>query len=78
MHPQYTKQELAHRNGKVLTEIWVAYKGHIYDVTSSELFKDGEHYFHSSGQDLTEEMEAAPHFDDVLNNFPIVGILLDK
>jgi ferredoxin-NADP reductase len=47
----------------------------IYDVTSSELFKDGKHYFHDTGIDLTVEMKDAPHLEDVMAKFPVVGTL---
>lgn len=56
--------------------IWIAFKGIIYDVTSSELFKNGKHFRHGTGVDLTEEMEDALHLDDVMNKFPIVGKLI--
>ena len=50
-------------------------KGKIYDVTSSELFKGGYHYFHPTGIDLTTDMEDAPHLEDVMDDFEIVGLL---
>lgn len=71
----YSIDELAQHNGRILSTIWVGYKGMIYDVTSSELFKDGKHYFHDAGKDLTLEMGDAPHMDDVMNRFPVVGRL---
>lgn len=71
----YTKEELALRNGKEMPDIWVGYKGFIYDVTHSEFFKDGKHYFHGTGLDLTVEMNDAPHLDDVMQRFTIVGKL---
>lgn len=71
----YTKNQLALRNGHDREEVWVAYKGFIYDVTTSRLWRKGTHYEHWSGQDLTEEMGTAPHVAGVLDKFPIVGIL---
>lgn len=73
--PLYTVDELALRNGQDSPEIWVAYKGKIYDVTSSELFKGGYHYFHATGIDLTEDMSDAPHLEDVMFDFEVVGLL---
>ncbi|MFM7021679.1 MAG: cytochrome b5 domain-containing protein [Flavobacteriales bacterium] len=73
----YSVQELALRNGRQMKEVWIAYKGKIYDVSCSELFEKGRHYEHDAGVDLTAEMIDAPHWDDVLNDFPIVGILND-
>ena len=53
----YSRQQLALRNGQDREEIWVAYDGYIYDVTDSRLWKDGKHYEHWSGQELTRELE---------------------
>ena len=70
---EYTKSQLALRNGNDREEIWVAYQGHIYDVTSSRLWKNGKHYEHWAGQDLTEELKDAPHDLKVFKKFKIVG-----
>lgn len=72
----YTKFQLALRNGQDKPVIWVAYKGYIYDVSESRLWKNGMHYEHWAGQDLTTEMNDAPHFDDVLQKFNVVGKLI--
>jgi len=73
--PKYTLDDLSKRNGKLMSTVWIAYQGKIYDVTSSELFRNGKHYEHESGRDLTAEMADAPHWDDVMQNFEVVGIL---
>lgn len=74
--PSYSKNKLALRNGQDKPEIWVAYKGLIYDVTRSRLWKNGKHYEHWAGQDLTEELSDAPHTMDVFSKFTVVGILI--
>lgn len=74
--PQFTKNQLALRNGQDRPEVWVAYKGFIYDVTHSRLWRSGKHYEHWAGQDLTEELEDAPHTDKVFDRFTIVGQLI--
>ena len=56
-----TKAQLALRNGQDKPEIWIAYKGRVYDVTQSRLWRAGKHYEHWAGQDLTDEMKDAPH-----------------
>ena len=73
---EYTPQQLALRNGNDRQEVWVAYKGRIYDVSSSRLWRDGKHYEHWAGQDLTEELPDAPHTDRVFDKFDIVGRLI--
>jgi predicted heme/steroid binding protein len=71
----YTRQQLAIRNGQDKPEIWVAYKGNIYDVSNSRLWRDGKHYEHWAGQDLTDELPDAPHTEKVFDKFEIVGVL---
>lgn len=73
--PSYTKQQLALRNGQDKPQIWVAYKGVIYDVTESRLWKNGKHYEHWAGQDLTEELADAPHTEVVFEKLEKVGVL---
>lgn len=73
--PRYTKSQLALRNGQDKPEIWVAYKGVIYDVTQSRLWRRGQHYEHWAGQDLTDELPDAPHTDEVFQRFQAIGQL---
>ncbi|MEM9981708.1 MAG: cytochrome b5 domain-containing protein [Bacteroidota bacterium] len=72
----YTKSQLALRNGQDKPEIWCAYMGKIYDLSSSKLWQNGQHYEHWAGQDLTEELLAAPHTAQVFKSFQIVGLLI--
>lgn len=73
--PEYSRSQLALRNGQDHESIWVAFKGIIYDVTASRLWRDGKHYEHWAGQDLTPELAEAPHTDTVFQRFEKVGIL---
>lgn len=74
--PEYTRQQLALRNGQDREEVWVAYQGRIYDVTKSRLWKDGKHYEHWAGQDLTGEFSDAPHTEYVFDKFKVIGRLV--
>lgn len=74
---EYTISQLALRNGTEKDEIWIAYKRVIYDVTASKLWKDGKHYEHWAGQDLTEELSGAPHDTKVFEKFQVVGKLVN-
>lgn len=74
--PTYTVQQLALRNGQDKPDIWVAYKGLIYDVTTSRLWKKGMHYEHWAGQDLTGELGDAPHTEKVFEKFQAIGQLI--
>lgn len=73
--PEYTLQQLASRNGQDRDDIWVAYKGVIYDVRKSRMWRDGKHYEHWAGQDLTEELADAPHNANVFDKFDAVGFV---
>jgi len=72
---EYTRAQLALRNGQDKPEIWVAYQGLIYDVTRSRLWRAGKHYEHWAGQDLTEELGDAPHNEKVFDKFTVIGRL---
>ena len=73
---EFTEEELAQYNGKNGNPVYVAYKGKVYDVSASFLWKDGAHQvLHSAGVDLTDALEQAPHDEDFLEKFPVVGIL---
>lgn len=74
--PEYTKNQLALRNGQDKPQIWIAYEKVIYNVTESRLWRDGKHYEHWAGQDLTDELADAPHTDFVFEKLEVVGRLL--
>jgi len=73
---EYTRSQLALHNGQDKESIYVAYQGEIYDVTSSRLWRDGKHYQHWAGQDLTPELKDAPHSNSVFEKFEVVGKLV--
>jgi predicted heme/steroid binding protein len=73
--PLFSKSQLSLRNGQDKPEIWVAYKNLIYDMTHSKMWKNGKHYEHWAGQDLTEELSDAPHSEKVFEKFNPIGIL---
>ncbi len=73
--PLYSKSQLALRNGQDKPEIWIAYRGRIYDVSKSRLWIRGMHYEHWAGQDLTEELTDAPHTEEVFSRFHVIGML---
>jgi len=73
---EFSKEELTQYNGKNGTPAYIAYKGKVYDVSTSFLWRDGNHQvLHIAGVDLTDAMEQAPHGGDVLEKLPIVGTL---
>ena len=74
---EFSEEELAQNNGKDGSPIFIAYNGKVYDVSKSYSWEDGNHEnLHDAGKDLTEDLETAtPHGADVLEKFPVVGIL---
>ncbi|MEQ8712032.1 MAG: cytochrome b5 domain-containing protein [Cyclobacteriaceae bacterium] len=72
----YSRAQLALRNGQDRPENWVAYNKVIYDLTGSKLWRDGKHYEHWAGQDLTDELPDAPHTEAVFEEFEQVGLLI--
>ena len=73
---EYTRAQLALRNGNDREEIWCAYRGYIYELNKSRLWRRGQHYEHWAGQDLTDEMRDAPHTETVFDKFTVVGRLV--
>jgi predicted heme/steroid binding protein len=70
-----TRSQLALRNGQDKPEIWIAFNGNVYDVTASRLWRNGKHYEHWAGQDLTDELKDAPHTENVFDKFKPIGVL---
>lgn len=71
-----TKNQLALYNGQDKPEIYVAINGLVYDVSSSRLWRNGRHYEHWAGQDLTAELPDAPHNANVFDKFEPVAFLI--
>lgn len=76
MQKEFSNEELSRNNGKDGTPALIAYKGRVFDVSKSFLWKKGEHQaIHFAGQDLTELLSHAPHGLEFLERFPVVGTL---
>jgi predicted heme/steroid binding protein len=72
----FTIEELAEYNGKNGKPAYIAYQGKVYDVSQSDFWLDGEHMgLHQAGKDLTEELELAPHREEMLKRVNLVGTL---
>jgi len=71
-----TLQELIGFDGEDGRPAYIAYKGKIYDVGKSKLWKNGSHMKrHQAGTDLTEILSQAPHEEDKVLAMPEVGQL---
>ena len=71
-----TLDELRQFDGRDGRPAYVAWEGKVYDVTGSRLWKEGVHVRkHNAGQDLTSDMELAPHDGSVFEDWEPVGVL---
>lgn len=72
-----TAEELAMYNGKDGKPAYVAISGKVYDVTSVPAWSGGIHQgAYEAGKDLTDIIAGAPHGTTVLENLPVVAMLL--
>jgi predicted heme/steroid binding protein/uncharacterized membrane protein len=70
--------DLASFDGEQGKSAYIAYKGKVYDVSSSPLWTAGRHFGrHQAGLDLTAMLGQAPHGDDRLQGLPLVGDLAE-
>ncbi|QAR33950.1 hypothetical protein EP073_11210 [Geovibrio thiophilus] len=73
------REELSKFDGKEGRRAYIGYKGHVYDVTDSRLWKSGQHVKrHFAGRDLTEDLEKAPHTDEVFSRIQPVEALTES
>ncbi|GFK93590.1 hypothetical protein NNJEOMEG_01424 [Fundidesulfovibrio magnetotacticus] len=72
----FTLEELARFDGKEGRPAYVAQGGKVYDITASKLWKAGRHMNrHDAGADLSAELPHAPHGNDRLERYPLVGVV---
>jgi len=73
---RFTRKELAQYNGRDGAPAFIAYEGKVYNVSHSFLWQDGRHQvLHTAGVDLTASLDQAPHGTDLLERFPVIGLL---
>jgi predicted heme/steroid binding protein/uncharacterized membrane protein len=78
MSRSFTGKELARYNGEDGNPAYVAVDGKVYDVSKSDMWQDGIHMGrHTAGNDLTADLDAAPHGEEVFagSNMAEVGTL---
>lgn len=76
---EITLSELRRHDGDQALSLYIAYQGIVYDVTNCPKWRSGLHEReHFAGQDLTPEMNDAPHFDEVFKHpcIKIIGKLI--
>jgi predicted heme/steroid binding protein len=74
---KFTIKDLEEYNGKNGKPACVAYQGKVYDLSQSSLWIGGEHMgMHQAGKDITEELELAPHGEEILDRVKQIGVLV--
>ena len=72
---ELTPEQLSPFDGREGRPVYIAYKGMIYDITGSRLWKNGQHMMkHHAGTDLTDVLKLAPHGEDKVLAMPQVGM----
>ncbi len=73
---EFSQEELARYNGENGQPVYIAHQGKVYDVSASKMWRGGQHMKrHNAGQDLTTDLQAAPHDGAVLERYPQIGTL---
>lgn len=72
-----TLDDLQHFDGAENRPAYFAYKGKVYDVCLSKVWKGGAHFNkHHAGDDLTDIFKTAPHGEDKILKMPVVAELV--
>jgi predicted heme/steroid binding protein len=70
-----TQAELRRNNGDFGSRKFIAFEGVVYDVTDCPRWRQDLHErMHFPGQDLTSELEDAPHLENVFSR-PCVRVI---
>lgn len=77
---EFTLEDLAEFDGLDGRDAYIAVDGFVYDVTESNLWRDGSHQGAvQAGQDLTDELDSiSPHGREMLDRVPRIGIIVDE
>ncbi len=76
---KFTPAQLKKFDGSAGRPVYIAYEGLVYDVTELFTWKDGEHFAHLAGGDLTSSLEESPHtLEELLPLMKRIGVLVEK
>jgi len=73
---QFTLTELAKYTGANGTPAYAAVNGIVYDVSLEETWGGGSHFGLIAGKDLTNQFKSCHQAEAILNNLPVVGVLI--
>jgi len=69
----FNREELAKCDGQEGRPAYIAYLGKVYDFSNIHEVEEGNHFGHPFGVDLSDEIDDAPHDDNLVFMFPVVG-----
>jgi arsenite oxidase small subunit len=70
----FNLNELKKFDGKEGNPLYLIFKGKVYDLSESKLWINGSHMGkHSYDEKLEETIKEAPHQEEVLSRFPVIG-----
>ncbi len=73
---KFTPDEVKQFDGQEGRPLYVVFKGKVYDFTSSKLWPQGVHLqVHTRNENLEAAIKGAPHGEDNVLRFPLVGEL---
>jgi arsenite oxidase small subunit len=73
---KFTLSELDAYDGKNGRPAYLVFKGKVYDITKSQLWINGKHMnVHDIREKVEETIKKAPHGEEVLSRFPVIGEL---
>lgn len=74
---KFSSNDLKQFDGLNGNSLYIVFKGKVYDLTSSKLWMQGKHMgMHTQSENLTEAIKTAPHGEDNVYRFPLVGELI--
>jgi predicted heme/steroid binding protein/uncharacterized membrane protein len=73
------REALSTCDGKDGRPVYIAHRGRVFDVSESKLWRGGLHMKrHHAGGDLTTDLSAAPHGEEMLDRYPQIGVMAEK
>ena len=77
--PDFDIKNLPKYDGKEGRPSYILYNNKVYDVSDSAKWQDGSHFrTHTAGNNLTENINNAPHGEEVLERFPVVAEISEE
>jgi arsenite oxidase small subunit len=74
----FSREELEKFDGKDGRPLYISFNGKIYDLSNSQLWVRGTHMgIHTRNENLAETIKSAPHGEDMLDRFTVLGALAE-